>query len=516
METRFISSRNTHVILAGVLALFGLYLTSLYSYLLFHSLAEIFSIVVAFAIFILAWNARRFLDNNYLLLIGIAYFFVAILDLVHTLAYKGMGIFQAYDADLPTQLWIAGRYLESISLLIAPFFLSRRLNIRFTFFAYALVVSLLLTSIFWGPVFPHCYTEGTGLTPFKKISEYIISLILLASIVLLLQHRQDFDTGVLRLLGLSIIVTIGAELAFTFYIGVYDLSNLIGHYFKIISFYLIYKAIVETGLAKPYNILFRHLSVSKEKLQQSTIELQAHIEELDAFSHTVAHDLKSPLARIVTAAEMLDIYYDSLSEQERRQGLAIVSGTASKMNDIIDGLLLLAQIRREDVSSAPLKMADIVAEVQQRLAHLIKEHECEIILPDTWPVALGYSQWIEEVWANYLSNAIKYGGRPPRVELGATPQANGAIRFWVRDNGPGLTPKDQARLFTPFSKIGRSHAEGHGLGLSIARRIIEKLGGQVGVESNGIPGQGSLFFFTLPGASNHALENPPLPKPSPG
>jgi hypothetical protein len=119
-------SRYGRIVLAWMLILFGLYLTSLYSYLLFHSTAEIFSIVVACSVFMVAWNSRRFLDNNYLLFLGIAYLFVALLDLMHTLAYTGMGVFPGYATNLPTELWIAARYVESLSLLIAPFLLKRR------------------------------------------------------------------------------------------------------------------------------------------------------------------------------------------------------------------------------------------------------------------------------------------------------------------------------------------------------------------------------------------------------
>jgi two-component system sensor histidine kinase/response regulator len=159
-------------------------------------------------------------------------------------------------------------------------------------------------------------------------------------------------------------------------------------------------------------------------------------------------------------------------------------------------------VRGVDVDVQPLDMARIVTEARLRLARPIQEHQAEIVVPDAWPKALGYAPWIEEVWVNYLSNAIKYGGRPPRVELGAVVQAGGsappAARFWVRDNGPGLTPEEQARLFVPFTRLAQASAKGHGLGLSIVRRIVEKLGGEVGVESTGMPGQGSLFFFTLP------------------
>jgi signal transduction histidine kinase len=144
----------------------------------------------------------------------------------------------------------------------------------------------------------------------------------------------------------------------------------------------------------------------------------------------------------------------------------------------------------------PLDSAQIVTEARERLANVIEECQAEVITPDTWPEALGYGPWIEEVIVNYLSNAIKYGGRPPRVELGGTAQADGMVRFWVRDNGPGIPPEAQTQLFTPFTRLDRVRANGHGLGLSIVRRIVEKLGGQVGVES--AQDQGSVFSFTLP------------------
>src|SRR5206468_1582865 len=115
---------------------------------------------------------------------------------------------------------------------------------------------------------------------------------------------------------------------------------------------------------------------------------------------------------------------------------------------------------------------------------------------EKWPTASGYAPWVEEVWTNYISNAIKYGGNPPRVELGADVDPDHMIRFWVRDNGAGLAPEQQSQLFKMYSRLGETRIQGHGLGLSIVQRIVEKLGGQVGVES--IPGQGSTFSFTLP------------------
>jgi signal transduction histidine kinase len=487
-------------ILSGLLVLLALFLSSLYSYLLFHNLAEIFSIVIACAIFMFAWNTRHFLQNNYLLFIGIAYLFVAGVDLFHTLAYKGMRVFAGDDANLPTQLWIAARYLQSISLLIAPLLLRQKLNPYYVFIGYAATVGLLLGAVFYWHVFPDCYIEGVGLTPFKKISEYIISLILLASIALLLKNHEGFDRGVLSLLILSIIFTIGAELAFTLYVDVYGLLNIIGHLLKIVAFYLIYKAVIETGLVRPYDLLFRDLKQSEETLQKYASELQVRNEELDAFAHTVAHDLKNPLAIILSSANGLEHYNATLENEEREELLGLIERTAFKMDKIIDNLLLLGQVRKVEVQAEPLDMGTVVAEARQRLAQLIEEHQAEIILPDAWPVASGYAPWVEEVWANYLSNAIKYGGQSSRVELGATAQADGMIRFWVHDNGPGLTRDEQARLFKSFTQRRQVRISGHGFGLSIVRRIVEKLGGQVGVESK--VGEGSVFYFTLPGTTS--------------
>lgn len=238
---------------------------------------------------------------------------------------------------------------------------------------------------------------------------------------------------------------------------------------------------------------------AEEALRQHTRELQARNEELNAYAHTVAHDLQNPLSLIIGFASSLDEGYAMMSNEEIKMCSFNIMEAGQKMSNIIDELLLLAGVRQQEVEPGPLNMASLVIGSQRRLTNLIDENQAEIIVPDDWPMALGYGPWIEEVWTNYLSNAIKYGGQPPRVEIGATAQENGQIRFWVRDNGVGLTPEEQARLFTPFTRLDQVRAKGHGLGLSIVRRIIEKLGGEVGVESEGVPGQGSIFSFTLPG-----------------
>lgn len=239
------------------------------------------------------------------------------------------------------------------------------------------------------------------------------------------------------------------------------------------------------------------LAHERDQLRHSVAELEARNEELDAFAHTVAHDLRNPLGIILGYAELLADEYATLPEELARDGLAAMVRTGEKMQAIIDELLLLASVRYADVNRRSLDMATIIGGVLRRLTEEIRTRQAEIIVPSSWPVAMGYPAWVEEVWANYLDNALKYGGPSPCVTIGATRQSDGMVRFWVRDNGPGLTPEDQRRLFRPLTQLS-SASKGHGLGLSIARRIVERLGGQVGVE--GHLGRGSTFFFTLPAA----------------
>jgi signal transduction histidine kinase len=237
----------------------------------------------------------------------------------------------------------------------------------------------------------------------------------------------------------------------------------------------------------------------KKQLQVHTLELEKRNMELDAFAHTVAHDLKNPLNAIIGYTEMLEeeCSTDRLPDKEMIDTLHLVVQAGHKMVSIIDALLSLAGISKQTiVTSQPLDMSDIVAQVMQRLSYMIKTCFAVIKLPNSWPVAVGYAPWIEEVWANYISNGIKYGGKPPRLELGADVVDKKMIRFWIRDNGLGLTEEAKTQLFAPFTRLHNSNVEGHGLGLSIVQQVVEKLGGQVGVESTA--GEGCLFYFTLP------------------
>jgi len=135
---------------------------------------------------------------------------------------------------------------------------------------------------FYLDVFPVCFVAGEGLTPFKKVSEYVIGFLLLASIALLIRKRDMFDPTGLQLLVSSITLTILSEMCFSVYVDVYGFANLTGHFLKITAFYCIYKAIIELGMAKPFAVLFRNLKQSEESLRKSHEVLERRVEERTA------------------------------------------------------------------------------------------------------------------------------------------------------------------------------------------------------------------------------------------
>lgn len=260
----------------ALLVLAGLEILSAYDFLLFHTVAEIFSIVIAGCVFIISWNSRDNVDSSAIPLLGVAFLSIAVLDGLHTLSYAGMPFFPQYGADLPTQLWIATRYLEALSLLAFTLLMGKTFSLRFTIPGYTAITAAIIILVFT-QIFPACYIPEKGLTAFKIVSEYLISLILLGAMVVMYKRRKLWDGLVYRLIMFSLVSTILAELAFTFYVSVYGLSNLIGHYFKIVSFYLIYRAVVATGISQPQDLLFHRLKESEDRYNSLTRNLHGII-----------------------------------------------------------------------------------------------------------------------------------------------------------------------------------------------------------------------------------------------
>lgn len=287
-----------------IITIIGLYLTTIVNYLLFHSIVELFSIVVACTVFVITWNSLGYIKNPYLKTVGISYLFIGVLDLLHTLSYKGMPIFVDYDY-YANQLWIAARYVESITLLTAFTLLQggRSVKAGLLFAGYTIITSILIASIFYWKIFPICFVAGEGLTDFKIYSEYVICSILIASIFLLIKNRKHFTDSIYRLLLLSIIYTIISELAFTFYIDNYGISNIVGHYFKLFSFLMTYHAIISSGVEEPFNLIFKELKLTNDSLlKEVDLRRKTEIER-----ESVINNLKNALEEIKVLKGILPI-----------------------------------------------------------------------------------------------------------------------------------------------------------------------------------------------------------------
>lgn len=230
---------------------------------------------------------------------------------------------------------------------------------------------------------------------------------------------------------------------------------------------------------------------------RTRLEKKALLDELDAFAHTVAHDLKNPLSALMWRLNILDGILKGNPDASLREQVTEAGVAARRLDEIIDEMLILSGVRRQSVAHVQLDTGKIVQDALARVEDLLRINRATVQVPSEWPHAAGHPAWVAEIWTNYISNAAKYGGTEPRIELGAEPSREGTFtRFFVRDHGPGLDASAQSRLFVEFSRISTVRANGHGLGLSIVRRIMEKLGGAAGVESK--PGAGSRFWFELP------------------
>lgn len=530
------SSYRDRLILAviWIAGLAGLYLISLYNYLLFHSLAELFAVFIAFSVFIFSWNTRQLLRNDYLSFLGIGYMFVGTIDLIHALDYSGMGIFKDSSTNLPTQLWIAARYMESATLCLAPLFSHRRFNSRHVFTGYMAVTVLLLLSIYKWQIFPECFIEGSGLTVFKKTSEYIISVILVFSIILLHRRRDKFDQEVLHLLVAAISLGIASELTFTFYIHAYGFSNLLGHYFKIISYYLIYKAIIEAGQVRPLNQLFENLKQRESELEKANQQLKFEVSQRRHMQAELKESHNN-LERIIAerTAELKNTYQQLLHAEKLSVVGTLSASIAHEFGSPIFGIrnFIDSLLKRLPLGQADAQLAELAIQECNRIKEMIDDlqnfnrpssalmgpvdlhrivddmlllckkdfNDKKIVVEKDYaaelPEIIAIDDQIKQVVLNLLSNAeeaIPASGGIIRIR---TRLQKDEVELSIQDSGSGIKPEHLEKIFEPFFTT-KDKTHGTGLGLSVSYGIIKYHHGKIDVESR--PEAGSTFTIKLP------------------
>lgn len=496
----------------------ALYALSRANYLLFHSLAELFSVVVAFGTFTVAWNTRRTLQNGYLLFLGLAMLFVGALDLVHTLAFRGMGIFPGQGANTATQLWVAARGVESLSFLVAPLLVASRIRTGAVIGGYALLTAAILAAVFGG-FFPVCFVEGSGLTPFKIASEYVIIAILVAALHLLWSVRARFERDVFAALAFALTLTAAAEASFTLYSDITGLANLAGHLLKLAAFMLIYRALVATGIVRPFDLLFRTLKESESSLQRENAVLATYQRELEAKNSELAtiserrnellgiaaHDIRSPLTVIEMYLTLLEERLGERADAECRKFIATIRRTSQKILALVGDLLDYAAIENGTLSiqRRPLRLRPLLEEALVPHVALARSRGVEVRLEpgEDPPVVSADPQRIEQVLANLVSNAVKLSAPGSSVTVRLF-QRSGGAGLEVIDEGPGIPAQEIPKIFAPFHRAGARGPSGEGstgLGLAIVQKIADAHGGRIEVDS--APGQGSTFTLLLPAAT---------------
>lgn len=233
---------------------------------------------------------------------------------------------------------------------------------------------------------------------------------------------------------------------------------------------------------------------AQEELKEYNHRLEESNKELDAFAHSVAHDLKNPLNGVMGFSELLMEEYDELTRDERMEFLHRIVMQGNKMLEIIDSLLLLSGVRRENIPMDTINMQKVIEHAIQGTDVMRDLYGAKIEVCREIPLVIGFAPWLEAVFINLLTNAMKYGGTPPKIEIGCK-ICGDKVKFWVQDNGKGLPKEKLDSIFVEFVRL-KNDKRGHGLGLSIVKRIVTRLKGDVWVESE--PGKGSRFGFTLP------------------
>jgi diguanylate cyclase (GGDEF)-like protein/PAS domain S-box-containing protein len=327
----------------GTILLVGAFVLFRNDFLLLHSLIEFLTIAMAIAIFMVAWNARYYIGNNYLLLLGIAYFFVAILDSFALISHPDLDIFHCSSRNVTAQLWIAARLIEAISLLLASQFVCRPIPVKIFSWGYTAIAGLLVWTIALPKLFPGCYFSGTNIpTTFAAASQLTLILMLAAAAGQFFRQRRYLHPQISRYLQGAILLTILSESAALF------LSNnemlidrplhIGGHVLKFFSYYFIYKAIVKIGLSQAYHLLFKDLKkreeelslayqLQEERVQERTQQLQSSNQNLKREIQRrkqLEADLSASQQRLENILESLDdVVWSAEVENNSVEGITI-------------------------------------------------------------------------------------------------------------------------------------------------------------------------------------------------
>lgn len=462
-----------------------LYLTSLHSYLLFHTTVEILSLVVAASTFMFAWNSRNLMKNSYFLFIGISFFFIALLDFAHTLTYPGIQVFPSITPNPTTQLWLSARLLQALAFFIAPSFISRKLPILKTVIVLSAITAYFLLDVFFFKTMPVSYIPGIGLTQFKKASEILISIIFMAAVIRTSRlPKENMDRRISLYIQLSLVLSILSEMLFSAYYAFSSLINMAGHLVRLSSNYFVYKAIIEIGLSQPYQMMF--------------LEIGQLNSRKDEFISTASHEIKNPLTVIKLYSGMLEKKLKAANDAKSVEAILQINRQADQITRLLGDMQDANHLETGKLSldMKPFRLDQLFRQVLSDIRPTLHEHR--LVFHSSPKIAFrGDSARLSQVLVNLLTNAAKYSPTGTKIEVSLSRERS-QIKISVRDYGPGISREDQSRLFSRYYRTsqGQASASGLGLGLYLCREIVALHQGRIWVESE--LGHGSTFHISLP------------------
>ncbi len=478
---------------------FFLLIIAEYNFLIFHTLAELFTIVISFIMFAVAWATYGHSKNLVLLFLACGYLWIGSLDLIHMLVYKGMGLLDYGASNTSVQYWLGARYSEALLLLAAPILAPKSYNKYYLVSVFGIVALSINMLIYWD-VFPVGFIDGVGLTPFKIYSEYTIDAILFIALFSIFKFGHSLSQEEKVLIATSIILTMIAELAFTFYVDVYGAANLIGHIFKLYSFWIIFHSIILSNLKAPYEELHK----SKEMLSRALFDAERANLAKSEFLASMSHDLRTPLNAIMGFSDIMRLkMFGPLGDKRYEEYASDINNSGALLVSLINDILDISRVEsgKYHLVESHIKIEDLIHQSFRQLSVMAETsgHTLTAKVAKDMPCMLSDEKVMIQILNNLLSNAIKF--TPDGGEIVVTAQLNkdNSITISIIDTGIGIADNEIIRVLNPFEQINSSQSSKHagtGLGLYLCNNFMELLGGTLKIQSE--PNKGTTVTLHFP------------------